>query len=180
MSAPRVQVRCPSCRTEYVFPEHLMGPEGARVVCPSCGARFRVARLPLADEIPVPSGRGTTGPGLVERSWVPASAPIVSSAPAAPEPMVASAPDEDEPSELRSAAEQSLGPLRLERDRVRRAAEAGRLFAEFGLELLDAFDRFSSSSACRAHGPRVRRQSFARAVRDHLGVTLPAAAGDAP
>ena len=169
MSAPRVQVRCPSCRTEYVFPEHLMGPEGARVACPACRTRFRVARLPVAEEMRAPSGRGITGPGLVERPAMSASPPIVSSAPTA-----------DEPIDIRDAAERSLGPLDAERDRVRRAVEAGMLFAEFGLDLLDAFDRFSSSAACLTYGLGARRETFARVVRDRLGVTLPLAAGDAP
>jgi predicted Zn finger-like uncharacterized protein len=196
MSAPRVQVRCPSCRAEYEFPERLMGPEGARVVCPACGTRFRVARLPVSGE-----------PDVSRPPASPEPAPVAAAAPAARDERVSAmapaAGDErvsamapaagdnkrdpamapaagDEWADPRNVAEWLLGPLDPERERIRRAAEAGRLLAEFGPVLVDAFDRFASSPACRTQEPRARREAFARAVRDRLGVTLPLAPEDAP
>ena len=169
MSAPRVQVRCPSCRAEYEFPERLMGPEGARVACPTCGTRFRVARLPVSAETVEPRVVGRREPPIAAPPPVPGSFPVIPAARAA----------DDERADARNVAEWSLRPLDPERERIRRAAEAGRLFAEFGPELLDAFDRFASSSACRIYEPRACRETFVRAVRDRLGVTLPLASDDA-
>jgi predicted Zn finger-like uncharacterized protein len=169
MNAPRVQVRCPSCRAEYEFPERLMGPEGARVACPACGTRFRVARLPVSAETIEPLVMERREPAIAEPPAVPGPTPVVAAAPAAA----------DERADARNVAEWSLRSLDPERERIRRAAEAGRLFAEFGPALLDAFDRFASSSACRTYGPRACRETFARAVRDRLGVTLPLASDDA-
>lgn len=46
MNAPPVLetvVRCAECASAYRLPHELMGPLGARVTCPACGARFDVA-----------------------------------------------------------------------------------------------------------------------------------------
>lgn len=45
--APELQdsiVACAECGARYVLPESLMGPRGARITCPACGARFDVRR----------------------------------------------------------------------------------------------------------------------------------------
>ena len=194
MSAPRVQVRCPSCRAEYEFPERLMGPEGARVVCPACGTRFRVARLPVsgepdAGEPPAAPEHAPVAPATRDER-VSAIAPaagdntrVSATAPAAGnntrDPATAPAAG-DEWADPQNVAGWLLAPLDPERERIRRAAEAGRLLAEFGPVLVDAFDRFASSPACRTQEPRARREAFAGAVRERLGVTLPLAPEDAP
>ena len=48
-----MRVTCPSCANVYTMPESLMGPAGARVVCPTCWYSFvvdadREAALPPA------------------------------------------------------------------------------------------------------------------------------------
>ena len=35
-------VHCPHCSTEYLLPDHLLGPRGARVRCPKCAGAFVV------------------------------------------------------------------------------------------------------------------------------------------
>jgi len=118
----------------------------------------------------------TVAPRVGERREPPISEP-----PAVPasSPVAAARAADDAPADARNVAEWSLRSLDPERERICRAAEAGRLFAEFGPALLDAFDRFASSSACRTYEPRACRETFVRAVRDRLGVTLPLASDDA-
>lgn len=38
-----MNVTCPHCAAAYLLPPSLLGPAGARVRCPACNVRFRVA-----------------------------------------------------------------------------------------------------------------------------------------
>jgi predicted Zn finger-like uncharacterized protein len=112
-------VQCPHCQTRYLLPDHLLGPRGARVRCPGCGQRFDVAR-------------GPEGSDLVAT----ATAETLTSEAATAEPVG----NDDEATQvartvLRGLAER-LG------ERLSTARTSGRVLAEFGPELMSAWDAY--------------------------------------
>ncbi len=109
-----IPVRCPHCVTEYLLPETLLGPGGARVRCPSCHGSFSVAR------------DGTVG----SRAWPGAS-------PAGPPPPVPEGTREER------IARMVLDELAIQHGReIDDAVARGRPFAEHGPALMEAWDEF--------------------------------------
>jgi len=161
-------ISCPNCSSRYLLPEHLLGPAGARVCCPGCWHRFTVdaAGALVSPEVEplyhpaAPAG----GPALAGSA--PAAVPGVGAAdggaPVARDAVLALAHGE--------LAE--LDPVAPD---VTRAASHGRLFAEFGARVLDAFDRYRRSAG-RAAGA----EPFRRAMRERWEVDLPGADGLGP
>lgn len=141
---------CPSCNARYELPEELIGPAGARVRCPSCGASFAVD----------PSGRRLSEPGSPAHVTPPAAIPIAGGtvAPVAPTELARSL--------IASFIERHGDPLR-------EARERGRLFAEWGPALLDLFAEYR-----QAAGPDAGSTPFLDELRGRLGIELPVAAGD--
>jgi predicted Zn finger-like uncharacterized protein len=141
---------CPSCNARYELPEDLIGPAGARVRCPSCGASFAVD----------PAGRRVSEPPAPEPM---ATAPAMATADEAPAPVA--------PAELARALIASF--IEGNGDALREARERGRLFAEWGPALLDLFQEYQ-----RAAGPAAGSTPFRDELREHLGIDLPAPSSD--
>lgn len=111
-------VTCAHCATRYVMDDALLGPAGARVRCPRCEEHFIVA---------------PPGPG---------DAPAPEAAPARPAGAGKGPPPADpSPDPELDALETRLGPG------LAAAHTRGRLFADHGPALLDAFDAFRRRSA---------------------------------
>lgn len=170
-------ISCPNCSSRYLLPEHLLGPAGARVCCPACWHRFTVDSagtvVPLEVEplySPPPavpgaeSGRPDRAAAGPEEAVAPASAASASAAAesAAPRPSAEEA--------ARSLAHEALSDLDSFTPELVRAAARGRLFAEFGPRVLDAFDRYR-----HAADPAAGEGPFRRALRERWNVDLPAA-----
>jgi predicted Zn finger-like uncharacterized protein len=118
-------VYCSYCSAGYLLPDHLMGPRGARVRCPQCGKTFVVLRDPAV------GGGADHAPPRTE---------VV--APAAPATPVAE-PAGDAPAE-RLACELLDAIAAGGGERLANARERGRVLAEFGPELMRAYDEYRS------------------------------------
>jgi predicted Zn finger-like uncharacterized protein len=149
---PRAMILdCPSCNARYELPESLLGPAGARVRCPSCGASFAVD----------PSGRRlsepTPAPGIAVEE-PPAAAPV--------------SPEHDRsPGEIARSLIAAF--IEREGDALREARDRGHLFAEWGPALLDLFEEYR-----RVAGPGASSSPFRDELRARLGVELPQASSD--
>ncbi len=155
-------ISCPNCSTRYLLPEHLLGPAGARVSCPACWHRFTVdaAGAVMTPEVEPLYAAGSPAAPVMPASFVePARA---GSVPRTVAPR-------DDASTLAHEALAGLDPLA---DDLVRAAARGRLFAEYGPRLLEAFDRYRANS-----GPGVDAAEFRRAMRDRWNLDVP---GEAP
>lgn len=146
-----LDVRCPHCSATYLLPESLLGPGGARVRCPSCQGSFSV-----------------TGAGEV--TALPAAPPP---APRAPAP-AASAPPAANAADAR-AREARIARAVLDELNARSGAaieeakSRGRLFAECGPMLLEAWDEYRNRV-----GRGAQPGAFREALQARWGVDLPA------
>jgi predicted Zn finger-like uncharacterized protein len=113
-----MDIRCPHCATDYVLPETLLGPGGARVRCPSCQGAFAVA----ADG----AVRAGEAPPTRAHPTDPAPAPDPGSR---EERIARSVLDE---LEVRSGPD------------IAAAAARGRAFAECGPQIMEAWDEYRS------------------------------------
>ena len=145
--APRMNVTCPHCAAAYRLPPSLLGPAGARVRCPACSIRFRVA----------PDGgvHPDDGPasGLV-------SSPVAGAAAAATATVAASGPH--------AIAREIIGEL-VARHGAELSDSVGRreLFSRHGADLLAAFDDYR-----RRAGEGAGSEPFRLELRERLGVDL--------
>jgi predicted Zn finger-like uncharacterized protein len=137
-------VHCPHCSTGYLLPDHLMGPRGARVRCPQCKRPFVVLReesggtITRLDDI------------LPTESDLPAD--------------LGSAPDE----EAARVAEELLDSLAHQLGRALvQARSRGRVLAEFGPDVMKAFDEYRSRL-----GERAAPAAFRAALKERWGVDL--------
>ena len=155
-------VRCPHCSTRYELPEHLMGPAGAQVRCPSCRGVFGVARDGTVREIaaPAPASSAARRPAVRPAPPAPVSAgPAVESDvhPAAP----TAAPEQ--------VARVLVGELAARAgDAPRVAFEGGRLFSEWGPALTELFAEFRHRAGAAADAAPLRA-----AIRERWGIDLP-------
>jgi predicted Zn finger-like uncharacterized protein len=139
-----MNVFCSHCSTGYLLPDHLLGPRGARVRCPTCGKTF-VVLLETA------SATGAASP--VSASDSGPSAPRSVDA----EPIATVEPLESDPAGssdgTRSGATSATGDEKLARqlldglaqekgERLETARQRGRVLAEFGPELMTAYEEY--------------------------------------
>src|SRR3989442_14913609 len=137
-------VHCPHCSTGYLLPDHLMGPRGARVRCPHCKRPFVVLR----EE----SG------GTITR--LDDILPTESEAPAASD----AAPD----AEASRVAEEVLDSLANQLgSSLTQARSRGRVLAEFGPDVMKAFDEYRSRL-----GERAAPSAFRAPPKGRWGVDL--------
>jgi len=151
-------VYCSYCSAGYLLPDHLMGPRGARVRCPRCGKTFVVLRDPAAGDDATatePAARGGAAAGgesaiVTAHAVAPVAAPAGSDAHA-----------ERLASELLDAIAAAGG------DRLLAARQRGRVLAEFGADLMRAYDEYRSRL-----GTGAPALAFKRALRDRWAVDL--------
>jgi len=147
-------VHCPHCSTGYVLPDSLMGPRGARVRCPNCRRAFVVLREP--------------GVEAATRAEPEPPAPAVASPPTAPAEAADRAPGEVVDTEPAEVAAELLDALAARLGaRLGEARERNRVLAEFGPELMKAFDHYRERL-----GERGSREAFRAALRTRWGVDL--------
>lgn len=135
-------VHCPHCSTGYVLPDHLMGPRGARVRCPRCERPFVVLREETGETI-------TRLEGIL---------------PGGPEAPAAAAPDEEASRlamQLLDSLADRLGPG------LDEARSRGRVLAEFGPDVMKAFDEYRARL-----GERAAPATFRAALKERWGVDL--------
>jgi predicted Zn finger-like uncharacterized protein len=166
MTSPTAEtVACPFCSARYLLPVHLMGPGGAKVNCPSCHRAFVVPARPAED---TDSGRPSLAPPPADRAPrhpAPAFPPA-----ARDEAQGATPPPPAEGlSESAAQARAVVGTL-AERSgqRLIEAYGAGRLFAEYGPELLAAWDDYR-----KRMGGSASATDFRIALVELLGIDLP-------
>jgi hypothetical protein len=129
------------------MPRHLMGPAGARVVCPTCWLSFIVT---------------ATGETTVPRA-APVAPPVTGFTPERVGRSAGPAP----PGTPRSAALDGLHALEPGPGSLAGAALRGRLFSEFGPALIAAFDRWRE-----AEGRGAKPTEFRDALEAVTGVAL--------
>jgi predicted Zn finger-like uncharacterized protein len=142
-----LDIRCPNCQTEYLLPETLLGPGGARVRCPSCRHSFAVTR-----EGAVAPHDGGRAPALG------AAAP----GPSAPE---AEHGERREDRIARMVLDEVLAHAGAT---LHDAQARGRAFAEHGPELMAAWDEYR-----RRAGKDADPVPFRDALRERWGIDLP-------
>ena len=141
-------VICPGCATRYALPSHLLGPTGARICCPACWLTFVLG----------PDGALIAVLGRSE----PADPAEVLAGDAAP------APDDSHAAHLAHAmAVDVLRVLDEPSGTLAQAEAEGRLFAEHGASLLEAFETLAQSVA-----PEVMAPAFRDALFDVAGLDL--------
>jgi len=140
-------VHCPHCSTGYLLPDHLMGPRGARVRCPQCKRPFVVLREETGGTI---TRLDDILPGASE---APVSA-------GDPHPMSDEEAGRVAEELLDSLADQLGGALTQARSR-------GRVLAEFGPDVMKAFDEYRSRL-----GERAAPAAFRAALKERWGVDL--------
>jgi predicted Zn finger-like uncharacterized protein len=136
-------VHCPHCSTGYLLPDHLMGPRGARVRCPQCKRPFVVLREEAG--------------GTITR--LDDILPAETDAPTADGP-----PDEEASrvaQELLDSLAHQLGSS------LAQARSRGRVLAEFGPDVMKAFDEYRSRL-----GERAAPAAFRAALKERWGVDL--------
>ncbi len=174
-----LNVACPNCSTRYLLPDHLMGPGGARVHCPTCGRTFSVPREEASEPAREPAVKPEPARGLrgepaarAEQARGPGSVPT-SGAEAAPAPAADAAPVAREAPDASPSAHEIaravLENLAAQHGvAITDAAARGRLFAEFGPAVLAAYDEYR-----RRVGREGARAPFRAALRERWGVELP-------
>ncbi len=144
LTSMSITVRCPHCATDYLLPEALLGPGGARVRCPSCQKRFAVTR---------------------DGSVVPGSGPTAAAPGGTPAPVT----EGTEGSREERIASMVLDELAAHRGRaIEDAVARGRPFAEHGPALLEAWDEYR-----RRAGKTADPAPFRAALRARWGIDLP-------
>ena len=145
-------VVCPGCATRYALPSHLLGPSGARICCPACWLTFVLG----------PDGALTAVVGRSEPAD-PADGLTGDDAPVA---------DDSHAAHLAHAmAVDVLRVLDEPPGTLAQAEAEGRLFAEHGASLLEAFETLAQSVA-----PVVMAPAFRDALFDVTGLDLSVAA----
>jgi predicted Zn finger-like uncharacterized protein len=142
-------VSCPYCATGYLLPETLLGAAGARVKCPACSRTFVV------------SAAGTASPLMADGSPAPAVPPGPVALPQDPTPPAAG----DDAVAVAFEIVEAFASGREEL--IAQASRDGRFFAEYGAEVIAAFD---------AYKQRVGRDAnpapFRQLLLDRWGVDL--------
>lgn len=148
-------VSCPQCSTGYLLPDHLLGGAGARIRCPRCQNLFTVAR-DGAPAAAIPSGSAAAAADPPPAAARPLE-PTEETWPQQPQPAPAEGIALAVLNELSARVGQALDQARLR----------GRLFSEFGGELMDAFDEYR-----RRAGQQAGTAPFRAALRERWGVDL--------
>jgi len=159
-----VTIVCPGCTTPYVLPHQLLGPAGARVCCPACWLTFV---LGPAGDVTAVIGHASAAPAPSITAAVADSTPH--GEPAATPPAGGSngdGPDADVRAEMEARAGASLRELDDPPGSLAAAAAAGRLFAEHGPALLDAFEALAHEHPAEAAA------LFRAALFDRTGLDL--------
>jgi predicted Zn finger-like uncharacterized protein len=148
-------VHCSHCSTGYLLPDHLLGPRGARVRCPKCGKTFVVLREPAAVASGAPAGAEAAAESVGDARAADPGATGDSPAGAAPDDAGAIA------REVLQAVAERLG------GRLAPARAAGRVLAEFGPDLMAAYDEYR-----RRLGAAAPALPFKHELRSGWGVDL--------
>jgi predicted Zn finger-like uncharacterized protein len=142
-------VVCPNCSTRYLLPETLIGPAGARVKCPSCAGTFVVSNA-------APVGTETLD--------APEPVVVLSERPAAS----AAGPGAGDASDQHGVARELVDGFASGREaEIEAAARDGKLFAQFGDELMRLFDEYR-----KRVGRGADPAPFRDVVRERLGLDL--------
>lgn len=180
-------IACPYCTTRYLLPDHLLGPGGARVRCPSCQRSFVVPAD--ADRGPAAVEASSATPlGAILNPSEEAAAPAASvsgepiartgsGALPAPPPATARADAPRDASGV-SPADAQAGIARAvlaalaehHGEAIEAAGAAGRLLSEFGPALFDAYDDYR-----RRVGKGAMAAPFRAALQERWNVDLPGA-----
>ncbi len=157
-------VHCPHCSTGYLLPDHLLGPRGARVRCPNCQRPFVVLREDAG-------GESVAGSDARAAERAAAPAPELAPTPAPPpDPARADVPQAE------AAVEEDAGALAARLldalagrlgGGLAEARSRGRVLAEFGPEVMKAYDEYRERL-----GARATAESFRAALRERWGVDL--------
>ena len=150
-------VQCPHCSVDYSLPDHLLGPRGARVRCPQCGQAFVVPRDTETAKPVEATPSASQDPAVPEEDTPlsPAESDEVLGLPALSE-----AP-EDVAVRILDALAERAG------DRLEAAKASGRLWAEHGRDLMQAWDEYRETL-----GPRADASLFRAALRARWDVDL--------
>jgi predicted Zn finger-like uncharacterized protein len=142
-------VHCSCCSTGYLLPDHLLGPRGVRVRCPRCANTFVVFREGATAVRPPAAALPATPP-----------ADVVAATPAAA--------TGDSTQDAAAVARQVMAGLSARLGaRLAVARAAGRVLAEFGPDLMVAFDDY------RRHvGPDTSPLPFKTELRERWGIDL--------
>jgi predicted Zn finger-like uncharacterized protein len=136
-------VHCPHCSTGYLLPDHLMGPRGARVRCPHCKRPFVVLREEAG--------------GTITR--LDDVLPVETNS-AAPDAV----PDE----EASRVAQEVLDSLANQLgSSLAQARSRGRVLAEFGPDVMKAFEEYRLRL-----GERAAPAAFRAALKERWGIDL--------
>lgn len=184
-------IACPYCTTRYLLPDHLLGPGGARVRCPSCQRSFVVpADASRSDAAAEASPEAALGTILspAEQASVPASSvsgePIarsgsgaLSTPPRSPARADASRDaGGDSPADAQAGIARAVLAALAEHhgEAIEAASASGRLLSEFGPALFAAYDDYR-----RRVGKGAAAAPFRAALRERWNVDLPGADEDA-
>ena len=184
-------IQCTSCSTGYLLPDHLLGPGGARVRCPKCQVTFEVslhtseapATAPAALATAMPAEAGALQPAATSTApaasandapareaqgslTAPAAADHPATATLAAASTEVAAPAADDESmrvahELLDALAEQLG------ERIQSARARGKVLAEFGPDLMRAYDAYR-----RRLGAGASPVGFRTVLRERWGVDL--------
>jgi len=152
-------VHCPHCSTGYVLPDHLLGPRGARVRCPHCQGAFVVIAEPKGSSAPAPGPSGEELRDLPADAVAPAGDAPSPSAPA-PEPVGDGDPVTIATGVLDELSRRLGAPLET-------ARAEGRVFAEFGPAMMEAYEEYR-----RRLGTRATASAFREALRARWAIDL--------
>jgi predicted Zn finger-like uncharacterized protein len=145
-------VTCPDCRTEYLLPDHLMGPRGARVRCPQCGHKFVVRRE---------GQEGQEAPADATTQAEASPPPTPESRPVSEHAEALSADPESVANELIAELDARIGP------RLAEARARGKVLAEVGPELMATFDAYR-----KRLGSAASDEVFRRVLQERLGLSF--------
>jgi len=184
-------IACPFCTTRYLLPDHLLGPGGARVRCPSCHRSFVVpadAARPEAHEPEVAPLSGAParvhagdahgaaaasggGEGARTEGTLPPIAPVPSrghsvKSRGAETPAAGDAPAATDHAAIARAVLAALAEHH--GAAIETAAASGRLFSEFGPDVFAAYDDYR-----RRVGKGASAEAFRAALRERWNVDLP-------
>jgi predicted Zn finger-like uncharacterized protein len=135
-----MNVFCSHCSTGYLLPDDLLGPRGARVRCPTCGKTF-VVLLETASAAGAASPAGASEPGPVAAEPVDVE-PIVTVEPLVPLVDGSPGPVRTGPGDETLARLLLDGLAREKGERLETARRGGRVLAEFGPELMTAYEEY--------------------------------------
>ena len=165
---PAMTVHCPHCSTGYLLPDHLIGPRGSRVRCPSCQGAFVV--VPEGGMDRVDAVRQEAGPAEgLEHTLHGVVGAAVTAGPAVMEAEPATEASETRPTEGPAAVAAAVLDALVATlgDALVGARHRGRVLSEHGPAIMDAYAEYRRrGGVAAAPGP------FRDALKERCGVDL--------